>query len=212
MRTGHRNTVIVTDFRVSRKRRFFLNCWTWHWLWVPVWICSVELLTMAGLQRGFKQPPILWVLIKSVPGPAIQKVPFFGTPCTIVYCTVYTVQYVYKVNKNTLYIDDLRIDDWSSILRSSILSISTIWIDDPNISQSYNIKVPVWITSRLPTPIIRYFCVHYWSGWCFEVTKFVSKSVCLIKCPFEVVRILQTRFFYFLNLFKSICLQIYYLS
>ena len=32
---------------------------------------------------------------------------------------------------NTLYIDDLRIDDWSSILRSSILSVPTIYIDDP---------------------------------------------------------------------------------
>ena len=29
-------------------------------------------------------------------------------------------------DENTLYIDDLRIDDWSSILRSSILSVSTI--------------------------------------------------------------------------------------
>ena len=28
---------------------------------------------------------------------------------------------------NTLYIDELRIDDWSSILRSSILSVSTIY-------------------------------------------------------------------------------------
>ena len=31
----------------------------------------------------------------------------------------------------TVYIDDLSIDDWSSILRSSILSISSIDIDDP---------------------------------------------------------------------------------
>ena len=31
----------------------------------------------------------------------------------------------------TVYIDDLNIDDWSSILRSSILSVSTIYIDDP---------------------------------------------------------------------------------
>ena len=31
----------------------------------------------------------------------------------------------------TVYIDDLSIDDWSSILRSSILSVSTIYIDDP---------------------------------------------------------------------------------
>ena len=31
----------------------------------------------------------------------------------------------------TVYIDDLNIDDWSSILRSSILIVSTIYIDDP---------------------------------------------------------------------------------
>ena len=31
----------------------------------------------------------------------------------------------------TVYIDDLSIDDWSSILESSILSVSTIYIDDP---------------------------------------------------------------------------------
>ena len=31
----------------------------------------------------------------------------------------------------TVYIDDLSIDNWSSILRSSILSVSTIYIDDP---------------------------------------------------------------------------------
>ena len=37
------------------------------------------------------------------------------------------------IQTNTLYFDDLRIDDWSSILMSSILSISTIYIDDPNI-------------------------------------------------------------------------------
>ena len=35
------------------------------------------------------------------------------------------------LDKVTVYIDDLSIDDWSSILRSSILSVSTIYIDDP---------------------------------------------------------------------------------
>ena len=40
--------------------------------------------------------------------------------------------------QNTLYIDNLRINDWLSILRSS-----TIHIDDSNISQSYNIDVPI---------------------------------------------------------------------
>ena len=54
--------------------------------------------------------------------------------------------------QNTLYIDDLRINDWLSILRSSILSISTIYIDDPNISQSYDFEVPIIC------------CAHYCSG------------------------------------------------
>ena len=93
----------------------------------------------------------------------------------------------------SLYIDDLRIDDWSSILRWWILSISIIHIDDPNISQSYNIEVPVWITSRLPTPIIHYFCAYYWC-WLLIVDCNVlrSQNACLIKCPFEVVRKILT--------------------
>ena len=41
------------------------------------------------------------------------------------------------IQTNTLYFDDLRIDNWSSFLRSPILSISTIHIDKPNILQSY---------------------------------------------------------------------------
>ena len=36
------------------------------------------------------------------------------------------------VVSNTLYIDDLRIDDQSSMLASSFLSKSTIEIDDPS--------------------------------------------------------------------------------
>ena len=36
---------------------------------------------------------------------------------------------------NTLYIDDLRIDDQSSMLASSFLSKSTIEIDDPTVSR-----------------------------------------------------------------------------
>ena len=37
--------------------------------------------------------------------------------------------------ENTLYIDDLRIDDQSSMLASSFLSKSTIEIDDPTVSR-----------------------------------------------------------------------------
>ena len=77
-----------------------------------------------------------------------------------------------------------------------------LYILTTQISQSYNIEVPVWIASRLPTPIIRFFCAHYWFRQCFEVTKFVSKSACLIKCSFEVVRKILTNQI-FDNLFKS---------
>ena len=41
-----------------------------------------------------------------------------------------TDTYTHRV---TVYIDNLSIDDWSPILRSSILSVSTIYIDDPTI-------------------------------------------------------------------------------
>ena len=46
-------------------------------------------------------------------------------------------------DKNEYYIDDLGIDDWSSILRSwwgpeyNNLSISTVYIDDPIIQQPF---------------------------------------------------------------------------
>ena len=47
------------------------------------------------------------------------------TPTILDYATVW----------NTLYIDDLRIDDQSSMLASSFLSKSTIEIDDPTVSR-----------------------------------------------------------------------------
>ena len=47
------------------------------------------------------------------------------------YKLFYTVSTVYTTYTVTVYIDDLSIDDWSSILRSSILSVSTIYIGDP---------------------------------------------------------------------------------
>ena len=56
------------------------------------------------------------------------------TAILLVSLSYFSLPSVYLI---TLYIDDLRIDDWSSIL-----SMSTIYIDDPNISQSYNIEVP----------------------------------------------------------------------
>ena len=57
------------------------------------------------------------------------------TAILLVSLSYFSLPSVYLI---TLYINDLRIDDWSSIL-----SMSTIYIDDPNISQSYNIEVPI---------------------------------------------------------------------